>query len=181
MNSNQLKEYDNLRNEINKKIELTNTLITFTIVTVDGELAFAMSSSNNTILLYLIPFFIIIPLSMRIAYYRTSIAKISAYMIVFLEESDDGLKWETRNAKVGGKIKWYERLKYDECLFLTFISSIVFALNFVSDKNYLQKFDILIIAIVISALIFEIILTTNIKSIDKERNKWIERWEKIKQ
>jgi hypothetical protein len=117
MNSNQLKEYDNLRNEINKKIELTNTLITFTIVTVDGELAFAMSSSNKMILLYLIPFFIIIPLSMRIAYYRTSIAKISAYMIVFLEESDDELKWETRNAKVGGKIKWYERLKYDECLF----------------------------------------------------------------
>ena len=81
MMNNNIKEYDNLRNEINQKIELHNTLLTFTITTTVAVLTFALS--QNKTILYLIPFCILIPMSMRIAYYRSAMSKLSAYMIVF--------------------------------------------------------------------------------------------------
>ena len=80
-NENLVKEYDNLRNEINQKIELHNTLLTFTITTTVAVLSLAVS--QNSTILYLIPFCILIPMSMRIAYYRAAMSKLSAYMIVF--------------------------------------------------------------------------------------------------
>ena len=49
MMNNNIKEYDNLRNEINQKIELHNTLLTFTITTTVAVLTFALSQ-NKTIL-----------------------------------------------------------------------------------------------------------------------------------
>ncbi len=49
MADNLIKEYDNLRNEINQKIELHNSLLTFTITTTVAILTFALSQ-NRTIL-----------------------------------------------------------------------------------------------------------------------------------
>ena len=43
-------------------------------------------------------------MSVRISYYRFAMAKLSAYIIVFLEEQIPEIKWETRNYKVGEKI-----------------------------------------------------------------------------
>ena len=83
MKDNLIKEYDILRSEISQQIDLHNTLLTFTITTTVAVLTFALSQSMTV--LYLIPFCIIIPMSMRIAYYISSMTKLSAYKIVFLE------------------------------------------------------------------------------------------------
>lgn len=96
MKDNLIKEYDILRSEISQQIDLHNTLLTFTITTTVAVLTFALSQSMTV--LYLIPFCIIIPMSMRIAYYISSMTKLSAYKIVFLENKIDEIKWETRNA-----------------------------------------------------------------------------------
>ena len=46
MNADQkLKEYDNLKNEINQKMALRNTLITFTITTTIAVLTLALSQN----------------------------------------------------------------------------------------------------------------------------------------
>ena len=78
-----LKEYEMLRQEINQKIELHNTLLTFTITST--ILVLTVAASEKMTSLYLFPFCVIIPMLLRIAYYRKTMAKLSAYMIVFLE------------------------------------------------------------------------------------------------
>ena len=90
-----LTEYKFLRNEIDQQQALHNTLVTFTITTVAGIISFAATQNNPT--LYLLSFCIIIPMSLRIAYYRNAMTKIPAYIIVFLEPKLEGILWETRN------------------------------------------------------------------------------------
>lgn len=92
---NIIREYETLREEIKQKIELHNSLITFMITTVVAILAFALESNNT--LLYLLPFCVIISISMRIAYYMEAIVKLSAYIIIYIEDKIEGLNWETRN------------------------------------------------------------------------------------
>lgn len=76
-----LKEYEMLRSEIEQKISLHNTLLTFIITSTVAVITIAISEGIT--ILYLFPFCIIIPMMMRIAYYRKVIVKLSAYMIVF--------------------------------------------------------------------------------------------------
>ncbi len=92
-------EYYYLRAEINQKIQLHNQLIMFTITTTVAVLAFIFKSTNHEqdLIAYLLPWFIIIPMSNRVAYYRNAMAKISAYMIVFLGKGENTFNWETRN------------------------------------------------------------------------------------
>lgn len=98
---NKLIEYNLLRTEINQKIELHNTLLTFTLTTVVAILTFILAQDQPfNPLLFLLPFCILIPMSMRIAYYRSAMARLSAYMIVFLEPCMPGINWETRNINI---------------------------------------------------------------------------------
>lgn len=89
-----IKEYEQLRSEIEQKIGIQNSLITFMITAVIAVLAFAVEGNNS--ILYLLPFGIIIPTSMRITYYRTAMARLSAYIVVYIEKNMKGLNWETR-------------------------------------------------------------------------------------
>lgn len=96
-NENKVKEYDMIRAEIMQKIELHNNLSTFTITTSVAVLSFAFSQNNA--FLYLIPFCIIIPMSLRISYYLSALTKLSSYMIVFLE-NNGVYNWETNNREL---------------------------------------------------------------------------------
>lgn len=183
-NENLVKEYDNLRNEINQKIELHNTLLTFTITTTVAVLSLALS--QNSTILYLIPFCILIPMSMRIAYYRAAMSKLSAYMIVFLEKNIDGMKWETRNveileidAKSGMKRAGrFAALRYYECLILTVICYILYLLDYLKDKE--------ISSMVVVNMLWPLLLvgwefwvTKCINSLDEEKQYWVEQWNKL--
>lgn len=182
---NLVKEYDMLRSEINQKIELHNTLLTFTITTTVAVLTFALS--KNMTVLYLIPFCIIIPMSMRIAYYRSAITKLAAYMIVFLERNLDEIKWETRNAmlienvlsKENKSINNITILRYYECLIMAVICYAFYVLDYIKDK------DISIILIInilwpLLLIVWEILITKRINSAAKEKQEWIKKWTYLK-
>lgn len=186
MVDNMLKEYDNLRNEINQKIGLHNTLLTFTITTTVAVLTFALSQDMT--ILYLVPFCIIIPMSMRIAYYRTAMAKISAYMIEFLEKDLDGIKWETRNAelidiqlksKKKKNINNFTILRYYECLTLAVICYIFYVIDFIKDKE-ISIFVVMNILWPLLLVLLEVLITKRINSINKERQEWREQWDILK-
>lgn len=174
------KEYDALRNEINQKIELHNSLLTFTITTTVAILTFALSQNNA--ILYLIPFCIIIPMSMRIAYYRSAMSKLSAYIIVFLEENLEGMNWETRNATLTKKIlgkklefKIPTTLRYYECLILSVVCYICYFNEYVKNKDINMQ-TVCSLCLPLLLVIWEIIVTKRINSMDKEKQAWINIW-----
>lgn len=178
------KEYDNLRNEIIQKIGLINTLLTFTITTTVAILTFALSENNA--FFCLMPFCIIIPMSIRIAYYRSAISKLSAYMIVFLEKNLDGINWETRNALLIKENSNNKKRKFTVPTILQqydglLLSVICYGCYFVkyikgSDIN-LQTVGFLCLPFLL--VIWEIQISNRINSLAKEKQEWIQRWENL--
>lgn len=175
-------EYKILRDEINQKIDLVNSLTTFTLTTIVAILTFALTKKNP--LLYLLPFCIIIPMYMRISYYRSAMVKISAYMIVFLEEEIEDINWETRNAYLMDNIKRTDgsivlRARYYENFVLSVICYILFIYNYIKGK---EMDFILIIYISIPFLLVIWIWYTvrHLNDIEREKKEWIKEWEKVK-
>lgn len=176
-----LPEYETLRSEINQKIELVNSLTTFTLTTVVAILTFALSSDNA--MLYLLPYCIIIPMYLRISYYRSAIVKISAYMIVFLEKYNDGINWETRNSYLMNCIDKKDRgivlrAKYYEGLVASIICYILFF-----DAYIKQEENNIILVVCLLVPVFLIIwiwcIIRHINDIESEKQEWIKEWEKI--
>ena len=178
-----LKEYQSLRDEITQEIGLHNTLLTFTITTTIAVLSFVFAQDTILPFLFLLPFCIIIPMSMRIAYYRTNMAKISAYLIVFIESEISEINWETRNNKAIQKIvkkeysikKQYALLRYFECLLLCIICYVLFVVFYIIQN----KFSWITITNLMWPLIivaFECFVTKQMCSVHKEREKWIKIW-----
>lgn len=174
------KEYEILHGEIEKKIELQNNLLIFmvtaTIITI------AVESEN--LLLYLFPFFIIIPTMNRITYYRKAIARISAYMIVFLEPKLNGISWETRNLQLNRrndeekKDKRKIKLDYYECPLL---SVVCYLLYMCECKAYqLRNFEDLVkMAGPVFLIAIVIYLTYRINELSKDREAMMNSWKNI--
>ncbi len=125
-------------------------------------------------------------MSMRIAYYRSAMTKLSAYMIVFLEEKMDGLKWETRNSKLieqslkRKNIFDFTVLRYYECLILSVICYIFYIIDYIKDKE-INLIVIVNILWPILLIIWEGLITKSINSLDEEKQMWIKRWMKLKE
>ena len=194
--SNLIVEYELIKNEINQKIELHNNLITFTITTTAVILSFALS--QNLTLLYIMPFCIIIPMSIRIRYYRLAMAKLSAYLIVFLEPQLSEIKWETRNtiiiqnslcfnrSRINNKRKKNKYSNYKllntlnnyECLLLSVSTYTLYVLDYLKDKdcNLLTISSTLLPLIFV---IFEYIITKDMNSLDIQKINWIKEWQAL--
>ena len=86
-------DYDNLREEILYSRKAQDTFTMFLYTSVITILGFAFELQN--LYLFLLPIIIIVPVAIKVADYRRTIAYIAAYMIVFLE--NDYNKWETDN------------------------------------------------------------------------------------
>lgn len=191
---NLLIEYNNLRTEINQKIELHNTLLTFTITTVVAILTFAFVQEDINPYLFLLPFCIIIPISMRIAYYRTTMVKISAYMIVFLEKELQDINWETRNAEFvklsNSNVRKSSRksyiftkltvLRYFECLLLSIVCYVIYLCTYLPNQSC--SFELICHVIFpLFFVIFEALITKRINSTNQDRVKYRQYWGKIKE
>ena len=98
MESYDLEEYKMLRDEIQSCIERDNSLATFMVTAVATILTVAISANLQVPFLFLISFCIIIPFSARLAHYKSNVARISAYMIVYLEPKMS-IKYETNAIK----------------------------------------------------------------------------------
>ena len=177
-----LKEYEELRSEIEQKIGIQNSLITFMITAVIAVLAFALEGNNS--ILYLLPFGIIIPTSMRITYYRTAMARISAYIVVYIEKYIQGLNWETRIHKFvyNGGNTLHDNVtisQYYEGIILSLMCYLLYIFDFI--KNKAISFQVIIFAVFpVLFVIWEIIITIRIAGFTKERDFWIEQWETFK-
>ena len=179
---NIIQEYCFLKEEMNQKIQLHNTLLTFTITTSVAIITFALSENNP--MLYLAPLLIIIPMSMRIAYYKLSIVKIAAYIIVFIEKRICDLKWETRNNILFSdkKTEIIDRvtfLKDYECLILSLTSYVLYIINYVKSGE-LDVFVIFNIAWPLIFILYEFLITIRMRLVDKKKNEWIKQWSAIK-
>ena len=168
---NELKEYELLHQEILQKIELHNTLLTFTITTVVAILSFALTQKISY--LYLDPLCVIIPTSKRIAYYRSSIIKISSYMIVHLENHISGINWETRNQKMISNDNFITNDHY-ECLILSIVCYVLYIINL----EFVDITWINLISIIwpVSIIFYEIKVTYILNSVNKQREEWIKKW-----
>lgn len=181
-NSIKEKEYSDLRDEIKQKIELHNSLITFMITSVIAVLAFAVESDKT--LLYLLPFGIIIPISMRIAYYRSAMVKLSAYLIVYIESSIKYLKWETRNIKFINKNEngLYDIITishYYEGMILSVICYFMYLWDYYKDKDVNQE-TVIFSVLPLFLVLWEAIITKRISGFNAEKNKWVNKWKDFK-
>lgn len=186
MDQNKIKEYDMLREEIMQKIELHNNLLTFTITTCVAILSFAFSQDNA--FLYLIPFCIVIPMSLRIAYYLSAMVKLSSYMIVFLEEGDCGYNWETLNKaftndrvnqKKNGMFDFTVQ-RYYEFIILSLVCYILYIINYVQNNQF-DNLMVLNLLWPMLLVIFEVYITKRLNSSDKEKNDKVQEWQKLKE
>lgn len=179
---NIIKEYETLREEMLQKIELHNSLITFMITTVVALLTFSLTQHEP--LLYLLPFCIIIPITMRVTYYRTMMVKLSAYIIVYLEKDIKGLEWETRNTRFVNSEDnhLYNNLTishYYEGFLLGLVSYGLYVYNFMQNKS-IDCSVIILTLLPLILVIWEWIITKRISYFHKEKNKWIREWENFR-
>lgn len=172
-------EYNTLRAEVLQKIELHNKLIMFAITTTVAILAFAFSQNNAY--LFLLPFCVIIPVSLRVIYYRLAMVKISAYIAVFIEHKNKNYNWETRNHKLNISINnnitkaLRSNINYD-CLILSISCYILFVVRFLN-MTYKINFDFWIAVISpILLVIIELILSIKGNKLYKTKQYWIDKW-----
>lgn len=179
MKKTTLKEYENLHNEISHKIETTNSLSTFMITTVVTILTFAVTQDIPEI--YILPLCIIIPISVRIAYYRETIAKISAYIITFFESDLKELNWETRNCEMmrANKIEIIKLCRFSEGFFLSIICFGLYLNSYIGKNSSVCLCEWQIVISFLFVLI-EGMIVIKINSVDQERLKWCKKWEGIK-
>lgn len=136
-------------------------------------MAFAVESGN--LFLYIIPMMIIIPLSVRISYYRRAIVRLAAYIIVYHEKQIEELNWESRNftlsqTNIFDKSIFTGLFEHD-CLILSF--SFLQAL-FTTSSEFCKKLALTILALVVVTIQF--FISFSVESTSKERNKWIDIW-----
>lgn len=150
------------------------------ITAVIAVLAFALE--NNNAMLYLLPFGIIIPISMRVTYYRTGMIKMSSYIIVYLETEINDLNWETRCSRMVDKRKnnFYNIITishYYEGLILSVICYILYF--FYHDKVKTIK-SVIELVIPMFLVLWEAIITKRIAFFYDEMDDWISKWEDFK-
>ncbi len=93
------KEYERLHNKLEYNLGTRNSLLTFsftTVLTILG-LAIATEIERISVLLYLIPFCILIPFTARIVYYRLIHAHINAFLMVY---APDKMQFQVNSAIV---------------------------------------------------------------------------------
>lgn len=183
MEEENLEEYKMLRDEMQNCIERDNTLTTFMVTAVATILTFAISANLQVPFLFLISFCIIIPFTARIAHYKGNVARISAYIIVFLE-TEMNIKYETRNIlakpEKTKKSKLLISMRNYIGFWLGLISYAVYVAEYINNIGIQGFWNIVFCITPVVLLILTIFLDKKIDSLPKERKRWIETWENLK-
>lgn len=175
---NMMQEYLTIRNRIDSNTKREKALKTFSITANATALAFAVS--NDIKFLYFIPFFFIIPISARIAYYKRSTIKQKAYIIVFLEPYLEGINYEVTSEmlyqyKISRKITALSILMQLDSIFLLTVSLALYYDNFLNVFNW-TFYD----AFILCLLALEFFIAFYTAYIDSTVKKWIEKWQILK-
>ena len=179
-----LEEYKMLREEIQNCIERDNSLATFMVTEVSTILTFAISANLQVPFLFLISFCIIIPFTGRISHYKTNVARISAYLIVFLEPKMD-VKYETRNSMVKSAKSRISKLliamRNYVGLLLGILSYAIYLVEYNNKIGFSNWWDCIFCILPIFFLILIFFMDKKIDSVPQEKAKWIENWKKLKE
>lgn len=178
-----LEEYKMLKDEIQNCVERDNSLSTFMVTAVATILTFAISANLQLPFLFLISFCIIIPFSARIAHYKGNVARISAYIIVYLE-SELNIKYETRNIQVKNpnskKSKLLISMRNYVGLWLGIISYAIYLEEYIQKIGLNNIFDFIFCVLPVLLLILTFIIDRKIDNVPATRNIWLELFKKNK-
>lgn len=179
-----LEEYKMLREEIQNCVERDNSLVTFMVTAVSTILTFAISANLQVPFLFLISFCIIIPFTGRISHYKTNVARISAYLIVFLEPEMD-IKYETRNSMVKSaksKIsKLLVAMRNYVGLLLGILSYAIYLVEYNNKIGFFNWWDWIFGILPVIFLILIFLMDKKIDNVPQEKAKWIESWKQLKE
>ena len=194
-----LEEYKMLREEINQKIGYQNTLLTFTDTVVVSIISLITGIKGKfPTEMYLMPLVIIVPMMFRVAYYRDAVARIAAYITVFIEPKLLPIQWETRQFSIEknleefdvdertGKNKKVKKPVFkgkQNCYDFIILAIVCYGIFFVQKKqNLFNGFNILEYFACFLFLLVEIaiiVFSLKILNISKSRDLWNEYWKKI--
>ena len=180
---NKLEEYKLLKEEMQNCVERDNSLATFMVTAVSTILTFAVSANLQVPFLFLISFCILIPFTARISHYKTNVARISAYIIVYLEK-ELNIAYENRNSQV--KISKSKLSKIVVALrnyvgfLLGIVSYIIYLVEYYNKLGILNIADYIFCIVPIFLVILLFFMNNKIDKVLEEKKKWIEAWTKLK-
>lgn len=186
-----LSEYSKIIDEIMQKIELRNTLLICVYTASVAVLGFSLGNDgeDETAALALLPILMVIPLSFRVGYYRDAIAKLSAYLIEFIEPKFPEVNWETRNdcalrlhtlKSNNDFVRLVQRL-LNSARYIDFPIICVICIGVFVYKGGLSQPHGCALLLAASALtFFEFILIIYFNSILKNRDSWRDTWIRVK-
>lgn len=172
-------EYEALRNEIIYSMQIIKNYRSLLYTIVIAVLALAFQSDN--VVMFLIPFLVIIPIYLLEMHQVDSTARIGAYISVFIEPETD-CQWETRLLKYEKTYKNNNRNKESlinpywcisfGCIILSFMK-----LNYYNRNiNFYIIFAEQIFAFVLCVFVF---IKKNVNSLET-KEKYIKEWNEIK-
>lgn len=178
-------EYRMLREEIVYLMKLHKMLTLFLYSSIGVYLPFVLKQENPFYILTI--YLIVLPIAYKNFYYREQLAKISGYMIIFLEPYLKGVNWESMNLILKrqphkGKNTNIKQIVYYEYIIIYIFSFSIFIYQYHNSQT-IYKSALMLIFIIACILIgggwlIEKILKD--KNIDRTREEWVQRWVKLK-
>lgn len=182
------KEYLMLRDEITWRLKVIDTLGTSTYMVFVTILGLAMST--NIIELFLLPFIVVVPISLKVANHKYSIAYVAGYLNEFLEDLTDEncFKWEKFHVKYYNENprKLKEKIIYygssSEYLLICMMTSILFWTKyFFGHETYLTIIQVFCYSVIqLVSIFFVTYAAINYSNFQKFKTSILLKWRKIK-
>lgn len=175
-----IEEYKTLRTEILRNIDAGEKNMLACITANAVALAYGANEGNLFVLL----FACVVPVYFWVQHiaYRSEIAKLSAYISVFLESCESGLMWETRVQKADLRQNRRINLIYSTRALLMPYPILIIASSFTmlafidpADLNALWMLGALIVA-----LLAIVLVPRNMHSFPVLRKEWLALYERMK-
>lgn len=187
-----LEEYKMLRSELTYFMNKDTTLLTCLFSTITAVLFFSVQWKVQEGCL--LAFLIIIPICNKFAYHQKQMAKISTYMVCFLEQNLE-IKWETRVGKMAGlkkeypdkdqKIRGGSILKFTDSLMMA--CAAFFCYGFILWQQYMACTEVRPIwligietIVILVLLVATCVISGKIYGIQEYKGKYSNRWNAIK-
>ena len=185
-NDVKIKEYLTLRDEVVDALKVQNSWSTFTISAVITLLGIAIGLENKVLELFLLPFVVLFPASLKVNNFKRNVTVKVGYMITRLE-SAEGFLWESclnryralekiRRARVQKLIVFLET---QEFTILSLVCMVLFLAVLHSQKMYETRYLIeFLVCIPVLAVI--ILTSTDYWNINYEEvNGSLRMWEEL--
>ena len=176
------KEYDKLYERLIYNLSTRTNLLTFSFTTVSAVLGLAIGLDNESVspYLFLVPFFLIVPFTARIVYYRIVYAHICSFMIThFPDQMQYNIKAkrvDENQKRFHGVIAWLNNFEMTilaaGCAFIFYIKYCKTIEDF--SLGVLLSF---LVPLILIALVFAITMF-GYKYMDHQ-NKYEARWLKL--